>query len=78
MTTKMKVVQKSNEPEVATEVIAQAIIEISEAMKKLKNSRLKERAIIILIKRACPSWVTEVQVKAVLTGIADLEKEFIR
>lgn len=74
---KLKVTQKENAPEILTEVTAQAIQEISAALKRMRGGRLKEKALIILIKRAAPSWVTEVQVRAVLEGISNLEKEYL-
>ena len=75
---KVKVTQKENELEVITEVTAQAIVEISSAIKKLRSGRLKDRTIVLLIKANCPYWVGIVEIKAVLDGMATLEKELLK
>ena len=53
---KQKVTVKLNEPNPeAVEVIADAIIKVSEAFKRISQSRLTRRAIICLIYDACPT-----------------------
>lgn len=75
---KVKVTQKENEPEVLVEVTAQAIVEIAAAIKKMRNGRLKEKSLVMLIKRASASWVSETMVRGVLNGIAYLEREHLK
>jgi len=48
----IKVVKNAEKPE-PTEVLAEAIVRISEAMEKLKQSGLNDAAIIILVHDAC-------------------------
>lgn len=43
------IVKRQPDEPVATEVIARAIVEISDAMKKLSTSGLKRKAIVTLI-----------------------------
>jgi hypothetical protein len=82
----VKVVQKEGEEEVAAEVIAGAIVAISDGIKKLLNGPLNEDALHLLIAKAAPTYgprfrkehVTKPQVKAVLRGIADLEKAWLK
>lgn len=46
------------------EVIARSVIEVSEAMKKIRNGKLKDRALILLIQDV--SKVTQTDIKKVL------------
>ena len=49
---KIKVVKNAENPE-STEVLASAIVRIGEAMEKLKNSGLNEKAILVLVHDHC-------------------------
>jgi hypothetical protein len=49
MTDKVAVKQAVGEPEVPVEVIAQAIVKVSEAAKKMREAGLKEEAIVLLL-----------------------------
>jgi hypothetical protein len=74
MGTKVIVTQDRDRP-VDTCVLAQSIVDISEAVKRLYSSGLNRRAIIILIANL--SSQSQHNVKAVLDGMADLEKSFL-
>ena len=77
---------KQADPEVATEVLADSIVAISQGIKKLRMGRLNDRALLLLIQDAAPTigktspkkHITQKEVKAVLDGIENLEKTFIR
>lgn len=67
--------QLENEP--ATEAIADSVIAISAAIKKLRAGRLNDRAIIVLLQGADNSLSVR-SIKAVFDGLQDLEKNYIR
>jgi hypothetical protein len=48
MTTQIKVVKNTEQPE-STEILAEAIVRIGEAMEKLKQNGLNDKAILVLI-----------------------------
>lgn len=64
--------------EVATEVIAQAVVDIADGIKRLKSGRLTDRAIEILVLNASPGKVTITQVRQVLAGLERLQREFVK
>lgn len=78
---KVKVVQEDKAP-VAVEVIASAIISISQGVKALRASRLNDRALLLLIQHAAPMVgnkpLSQKEVRAVLDGIESLEATYIR
>lgn len=69
-------VKQIPEKEIPTEILASAIIEISQATKVLKQSRLNDRAIIVLLKDA--TGLPGSKIKQVLDGIVELEKIYIK
>lgn len=73
MKQKVKVVQKEDEV-VERSVLAQAIVDISEAANKLRLSGLNRRAIVLLLSES--SRVGRKDVEAVLTAIEYLKKDF--
>lgn len=66
----VRVTQLEGEPEVTTEIIAQSIVRIDEAMKKILNSGLKLETLVLLLHDA--SGVNKTQCAAVLHSIAGL------
>lgn len=52
--TKITVKQDENKP-VLVEVMAEAIVAISEGIKKLRSGPLNDRALILLIQNAAPN-----------------------
>lgn len=58
------------------EIIASAIIEVSEAVKKINNSRLQPRVIKLLIKDITGLSLTDIE--KVLNAAASLENMFIK
>ncbi len=82
----VKIVQPEETP-VPVEVIASAIVSISEGIQKLRAGPLTERALLLLITDASPMYATtsygkhrvkREQVRAVLDGLAGLSAEFVK
>jgi len=71
----VNVVQNPDKP-VPAEIIANAILEISKAMKSLNDSRLKRRAIVTLLHDSCQ--VSRTDIINVLDGLEQLEKEWLK
>lgn len=71
-----KIVQKPNEEPIPAEIIVDEILEISAAMKKLNNSRLKRDAIVTLI--AHRSKVARSTIQIVLNNLDALEEEWLK
>lgn len=64
--------------ESATEIIADAIVAISDGIKRLRNGRLNDRALVMLIQSAAPGKVTVSDIRSVLAGIERLRSSFLR
>lgn len=67
------------------EVMEKSIVAISEGIKKLRSTRLNDKALFLLIQRASPSIskyptrkVGIPDIEAVFEGIASLEKTFLK
>jgi hypothetical protein len=58
------------------EVLAKAIIEVSEAAQKFQNSRLKSRAILVLIKDMTSLSMRDIE--TVLNAAAKLKDVYIK
>lgn len=86
MPVKKVVVKQDAEKPVPVEVMAEAIIAISTGIKKLLAGPLNERCLLLLIQNAAPSIkgrfdsapITQKQIKAVLEGIGQLEREYLK
>lgn len=68
---KVTVKQHPDEP-VATEIIARAIIDISDAMKKLSTSGLKRKAIVALVHDT--SGIRKGDIEIVLNNLESLRE----
>lgn len=85
-TQKTITVTTDEENPIAVELVAEAIIAISDAMKKMKDSRLKRRAIILLIADNCASInrgykrtiIGNKHIEAVLDSIDSLRDAYIK
>jgi len=69
------VVKQDMEEEVPAQVLASAILEVSEGFKKMKRAGLTERAIVLLLHDA--SGVGKPMVRAVLDGLDSLERLYL-
>jgi hypothetical protein len=78
-TAQKKVVNVVQDPEapVESEVLADAIVAVSDAAKKLLNGPLKKRAIITLIKDYSPQ-VSRADIESVLEAAADLATFYVK
>lgn len=76
MAKKIKVIQKEGEKEIGPEIIAQSIVEISKAMRRINNSRLTRDAIVTLIARK--SGVGRENIDVVMNNLTDLENTWLK
>jgi hypothetical protein len=84
----MSVKVKQGEEEVPTEVLADAIVAISEGVAKLRRGRLKDRALLLLIQDAAPSPkrgryrtgrpIPIQTIKDVLEGLESLKTQYVK
>ena len=83
-TKKIKVID--GEEPMPVEVLADSIKAISEGIKKLRTSRLNDKALILLIRHATPGVgsrynpkrVGATEIRAVLEGIESLETTYLK
>lgn len=73
---KVKIIQAKDQQEVPAEVIAQSLVEISDAAKKLANGRLKREAIVTLIKDK--TGIHKTQINTVLDSLETLKHDWLR
>ncbi len=78
-------IKQDPEKEVPTEVLAAAIVAISAGVRKLREGRLNDKALCMLIAHAAPgvgpngySKLSQKEVRAVLDGIDALEKTYLK
>lgn len=74
MKTKAVVVKQNEQAPIASEIIAKAIIDIADAAKRLSNSGLKRRAIVLLISHQ--SGVAMRNVELVLNNLEALRDDW--
>lgn len=78
MALKDLIVKQNPEAEMPTEVLAEHIAAIAEGVRQLRNGRLNDRALILLIRHAVTPTISAQAVKDVLTGIENLEAAYLR
>lgn len=78
-------IKQDPEKEVPMEVLADAVVAITEGVKKLLSSRVTDRTLYMLIADAAPQYgkypkssVGVREVKAVLEGITQLEARHLK
>jgi hypothetical protein len=76
MRTRATVVQSEEEP-VEREVLATAIVRISESVQRLRKSGLNEKAIVALIKDGS-TGLSKGQIKTVLECLDSLARDYCR
>jgi len=69
-----KVIQP--EEKIPTEIMAESIVEISVAMKRISKGDLNEKALVILIAHA--TKLPQYEVENVLHALEDLEKLYLK
>jgi hypothetical protein len=75
MSKRAKVTQDAETP-VEVEVLAQAIVDIGNAAKRLSNSRLNRRAVIVLINDM--TGIGKGTIEVVLNSISELERVYLK
>jgi hypothetical protein len=70
------VVTQDEAKPVAVEIMAQAIVDISEAMKRISRSRLNRKALITLIHD--DTGLYKKSIENVLTSLDSLEKTYLK
>ena len=70
----VKVVQQENEPPVPVEIIAQSIIRLDEAVKKMLSSGLNEYALIVLL--ADSSRLSKTAIRILLRSLKTLRQTY--
>lgn len=73
---KIKIVQEKDKPEVPAEVIAQSLVEISNAARHLANGRLKRDAIVTLIKDK--TGIPKTTINTIMDNIESLKTDWLR
>lgn len=76
MATKKVVVKQDAEKPVEVEVLAQAIVDIANAGKRLAASRLNRKAVIVLL--AHDTGLGQGTVRTVLEGIESLQSTYLK
>lgn len=76
------IVKADDKPE-PIEVMEKSIVSISEGIKKLRTSRLNDKALFLLIQHACPrngyyKMIRIIDIKNVIEGIESLEKIYLK
>lgn len=72
---RVKIKLSDDVPE-TVEVLADSVVRISEAMAKIKNSRLTRGCIVSLIKDGC--YLSKKEINIVLDLLEDLEKMYLK
>jgi hypothetical protein len=67
---------KQTEPPQPVEVMAEAIVKIGDAMRKIDRSRLNQEAIVVLLQHK--TKVSQKQIKLVLNGLRQLEGWYLK
>ena len=76
--TNVKIKKNEENPETA-ELLAQSIVQVSEGFNKVLNSKLSERALIVLLHDAIgASKITKSQIKLVLESIPRLKGWYLK
>lgn len=78
-----RVAVKQPEPpakQVPTEVIAEALVAISDGVAKLRRGSLNDKALTLLIQHACPSAdrPSAKTINTVLNAVEELKREYLR
>ena len=72
-----KITVKHPEPKIKTEILAEAIVRISDGFTKLQASGLNERAIVVLIHGYEPG-ISKTDIKAILGALRQLSAWYCR
>lgn len=70
------VVKQEEGAEIATEIIAGAIVELSAAMKRINEGRLTRKALVVLLAHSTGLGHNTIQ--TVLVGLESLEQNYVK
>lgn len=76
MSKQKPIVKQNEENEVSFEMLAQSIVEIGSAMKKLNASRLNRKALILLVSKS--SGQSQTATERVLDSLDQLEATYLK
>jgi|GEM_PF-3150370 len=72
----LKVIQKDGEKPIEKEILADAIVNVSAAMRKLSASGLNRNAIVTLVKDA--TGITKKDIEQILQALVDLKRMYCK
>ena len=75
---KPRPVEIINDIEATAEVLASAITNVSDGIKKLRAGKLSDRALLILIRDACPEVIGLDKIRMVLDAMGNLSKRYVK
>jgi len=73
---KVNIIQKPETEEIPAEIIAQSIVEIAKAMKKMDETRLTRKAIVTLISKQ--SGIGAGDINVILNNLESLEEIWLK
>lgn len=76
MKNKSVTIVKDKENPIGVEVLEQAIVNLSDGMKAIQNSRLTTKALVVLLHHA--TKVPQYQVESVLDALESIEKIYLK
>jgi hypothetical protein len=71
---KVVITQKLDEPEIPAKIIAQSIVAIDEAIKKMNAAGLRRETIVVLLHNS--SGVCKTDIRSVLSHLDNLRKDY--
>lgn len=74
----VKIVPADGDEPLPVEIIEQAIVDISEGMKKLNSTRLTRRAILTLLQAQCGSGIGKGTIETVLKALETMELHWLK
>jgi hypothetical protein len=79
---KINVIQNKEGEQVSVDIMAESIKAISDGVKKLRSTRLNDKALYLLIQHAAPtinhSKIGMTEIRAVIEGIESLERTYLK
>lgn len=71
-------VKQNEEKPIEKEILAESIVRISDAFRKLQASGLNRRAIVVLLRDRCGSRVSMTEIETVLDALSELKQRYCR
>jgi hypothetical protein len=67
-----------NDAEVPAQIIASSIVAIAEGIRRLRTTRLSDRALLVLIQDAAPEKIGLDKIRLVLDTIGQLDRKYVK